>query len=251
MIDLYCFPPAFDLPSPGPFALKTEVHLKMMGLSYNKRFEGSADAPKGKLPYINDAGTIVADSTFIRRHLEERYETDLDAGFNGDQRALAWATEKLLEDQLYWAMVYTRWALDENFDKGPSHFFDRLPEDVQDQARQKQRRAVLGYLHGQGLGRHSLEEITELAKIGYAALARLLGDKPYLLGDKPCGVDASIFAQLASVLTPFFDSPVRDAVMQHAILVDYADRTMVSYFPEYAPARSASVNHPMRQGFAE
>jgi len=46
VIDLYCFPPALGLPSPDPFALKTEVHLKMMGFSYNKRVEGYADAPK-------------------------------------------------------------------------------------------------------------------------------------------------------------------------------------------------------------
>lgn len=236
MIDLYCFPSAFGLPSPGPFALKTEVHLKMLGLPYTHRFAGYADAPKGKLPYINDAGTIVADSTFIRLYLEKHYGMDLDAGFNEEQRAFAWAAERLVEDQLYWMMVYTRWAIDKNFDKGPSHFFDRLPEDIQDKARQKQRQAVLGYLHGQGLGRHSLEEITELAGIGYAALARLLGDKPYLLGDRPCGVDASVFAQLASVLTPFFDSPVRNAALRHANLVAYTDRMMTSYFPDYAPA---------------
>lgn len=231
MIELYCFSPAFGLPSPGPFALKTEVHLKMMGLPFTKQFEGYANAPKGKLPYIDDAGTVVADSAFIRLYLEKHYDRDLDAGFDKNQRASAWAVERLVEDQLYWALVYTRWAVDENFDKGPSHFFDHLPEAVQDIVRQKQRRAVLGYLQGQGLGRHSLAEITELVTIGYAALAQLLGDKPYLLGDHQCGVDASIFAQLASVLTPFFDSPVRDAASCHANLVAYTDRMMSLYFP--------------------
>ncbi len=238
MIDLYCFSPAFGLPSPGPFALKTEVHLKMMGLPFAKQFEGYANAPKGKLPYIDDAGTVVADSAFIRLYLEKRYRQDLDAGFDDDRRAVAWAAERLAEDQLYWAMVYTRWAIDENFDRGPSHFFNHLPGAAQDIARQKQRRAVLGYLQGQGMGRHSTAEITELVTIGYAALARLLGNKPYLLGDHPCGADASIFAQLASILTPFFDSPVRDAAVRHKNLVAYSDRMMAAYFPE---ARVASA----------
>lgn len=241
MIDLFCFPPAFGLPSPGPFAMKTEVHLQMMGLPYSKRFEGYADAPKGKLPYIKDDGVVIADSTFIRMHLEKRHGYDLDAGYDAEQRAVAWATERLLEDHLYWAMVHARWALDENFEKGPSHFFDHLPEDVQDDARQKQRQAVLGYLHGQGLGRHSPKEIAEVAAIGYQALARLIGDKPYLLGEKPCGVDASMFAQLASALTPFFDSPVRDAAAGHANLVAYADRMMAAHFSEYAPPWAATA----------
>lgn len=234
MIQLYCFPPAFGLPSPGPFAMKSEVHLMLAGLPYGKRFEGYAEAPKGKLPYMDDGGTVVADSAFIRLHIEKHHGFDFDEGFDDDQRALAWAAEKLAEDQLYWAMVYTRWAMDENFEKGPARFFDHLPDGVQDQAREKQRGAVLGYLHGQGLGRHRLDEIAELAAIGYASLARLLGDRPYLLGDRPCGADASIFAQLASVLTPFFDSPVRDEAARHKSLGAYADRMMATFYPDYA-----------------
>ena len=234
MIDLYCFPPAFDLPSPGPFALKTEVHLMMADLPYTKRFEGYADAPKGKLPYISDDGKIVADSAFIRLYLEQDHHVDFDGGFDADQRATAWAIERLVEDHLYWAMVFSRWAMDENFEKGPSHFFDHLPFGVQDQARQKQRRKVLDYLNGQGFGRHSLQDITELAAIGYASLARLLGDKPYILGERPCGADASIFGQLVSVLTPFFDSPIRDAAASHDNLLGYTDRMMAIHFPQFA-----------------
>jgi glutathione S-transferase len=234
VIVLYTFPPAFGLPSPGPFTMKTEVHLKMMGLPYEKRFEGYANAPKGKLPYIDDGGTVVADSTFIRLYLEEHYRFDLDAGFSAEQRARAWAIERLLEDQLYWALVFLRWAVEENFNKGPSHFFDRLPDDVREAARRKQRDAVLGYLHAQGLGRHSMAEIAKLARLGFTAVAELLGDKPYLLGDSPCGADASVFSQLASVLTPWFESPVRDAAYAHASLRDYSRRMMAAYFPEYA-----------------
>lgn len=82
VIKLYCFAPAFGLPSPGPFAIKTEVHLKMMRLPHVKRFAGYADAPRGKLPYIDDDGMVVADSpssacpspdcTWIIRHEEAK-----------------------------------------------------------------------------------------------------------------------------------------------------------------------------------
>ena len=234
MIVLYTFAPAFNLPGPGPFAMKTEVQLRMMNLPFEKRFEGYAGAPKGKLPYIVDGNAVVADSTFIRLYLEEQYKIDLDAGFDAKQRAQAWAIERLVEDQLYWATVYLRWAIDANFDKGPSHFFDRLPDDVRQGARQKQRDVVLGYLRAQGLGRHSLGEITRLSQVGYAALAELLGDQPYLLGDRPCGADASVFAQLASVLTAWFDSPLRDAAYRHPSLRAYSQRMMETYFPAYA-----------------
>ena len=233
MITLHGFAPAFGLPSPGPFDIKTEVQLKMLGLDYQKIFVGFAGAPKGKLPYIGDNGTVIADSAFIRLHLESKYPADLDSGLNDGERASAWAVERLVEDQLYWMMVHSRWAMDENFEKGPAHFFDHLPEPIQDQARQKQRSAVLGYLHGQGLGRHTLEEIGVLAQRGYWALSQLLGDKAFLMGAQPCGADASVFAQIASALSPHFESPVRAAAATHANVVDYAERMMAAYFPDF------------------
>ncbi len=213
--------------------MKTEVQLQMLGLDYRKTTDGRADAPKGKLPYIVDDGTIVADSTFIRFHLEKKYGLDLDHGLSDAQRASAWAAERLAEDQLYWGMVHSRWALDANFAKGPGHFFDHLPEPTQSQARAKQRAAVLGYLQGQGLGCHTPEEIGELMQRGYWALSQILGDNAFLAGPRPCGADASVFGQIVSALSPYFDSLVRDAVASHANLVGYSKRMMARYFPSF------------------
>jgi glutathione S-transferase len=231
VITLFGFAPAFGLPSPGPFDLKTEIHLQMMGLVYRKICDGRANAPKGKLPYIDDDGTLVADSTFIRLYLEKKYSKVLDADLDDGQRAIAWTVERLVEDSLYWAMVHSRWAVDANFAKGPAHFFDHLPDDIQEDARQKQRTAVLGNLQAQGIGRHTSAEIEILAQRGYSALATILGEKRFLVGDRPCGADASVVAQIASALSPCFDSPVRTAVAVHSNLVEYSRRMMAAYFP--------------------
>ena len=59
--------------------------------------------------------------------------------------------ERMLEDHLYWAIVHARWAIDENFWKGPSQFFGAAPADVK-----KERQAGMKQvLHGQGFGRHA------------------------------------------------------------------------------------------------
>jgi hypothetical protein len=42
----------------------------MANLPYRTDNSGFLRAPKGKLPYIDDDGEIVADSTFIRWHVE-------------------------------------------------------------------------------------------------------------------------------------------------------------------------------------
>src|SRR5205085_3417026 len=113
-ITLYAFGPALGLPDASPFVMKAEMLLKLAKLPYRSNTGGLRRAPKGKLPYIDDEGTIVADSTFIRLHLEERHGIDFDIGLTPAQRGIAWAFEKLCEDHLYWAVVRWRWLDERN-----------------------------------------------------------------------------------------------------------------------------------------
>ena len=73
MITLYTFGPAFGLPDPSPFVMKAQMLLKLAKLEYQANTKGFFRAPKGKLPFIDDNGTIVADSTLIRLHLEQKH----------------------------------------------------------------------------------------------------------------------------------------------------------------------------------
>jgi hypothetical protein len=123
MITLYTFGPAFGLPDPSPFVTKAEVLLKMAGLAYRIDNTGFRRSPKGKLPYIDDDGERIADSTFIRWHLENKYHIDFEKGLSAEQRAVGWAFEKMAEDNLYWARVEARWFDETNFAKGPREFF--------------------------------------------------------------------------------------------------------------------------------
>src|SRR5205823_7016158 len=95
MITLYTFGPAFGLPDPSPFVMKAEVLLKMAGLPYRTDDTGFRSAPKGKLPYIDDDGERIADSTFIRLHVEKKYGFDFDRGLDQEHRAVALAFDKL------------------------------------------------------------------------------------------------------------------------------------------------------------
>ncbi|HEY4125519.1 MAG TPA: glutathione S-transferase family protein, partial [Rhizomicrobium sp.] len=200
MMIFYGFGPAFGLPDPSPFVIKSEVQLKMAGVPYRFQRGAPPDAPKGKIPYIQVGAHRLGDSTFIRAHIEREHVFDFDHGLSAEQRAQAWAIERMLEDHLYFAIVNERWMDDENFAKGPSHFFDGLPAEVRDAARER----VRANLHGQGLGRHRVEEIEALGGKSLAALSTLLGEKTYLFGDTPCGADATAFAFTAAALTPFF-----------------------------------------------
>jgi|1186.fasta_scaffold18644_3 glutathione S-transferase len=232
MITLYTFGPAFGLPDPSPFVTKAEMLLKLASLPYRTEASMAAfrKAPKGKLPYIDDNGTIVADSTFIRWHIEKKYGFDFDAGYDVRERATAWAVEKMLEDHLYWAAVFERWMIDENFNRGPRRFFDKAPTPLRPLIIGIARWKVRRNLQGQGFGRHSPEEITALGIRSLHAIADILGDRPYLLGDKPCGADATVFAFMSGVLCPVFESPLRRAAEERTNLIAYRDRLRGQYY---------------------
>jgi glutathione S-transferase len=234
MITLSAFGPLWGTPDPSPFVLKTMVQLKMAGLDFETARLPPPEGPKGKVPFIIDGDQRIGDSTFIRDHLERTYGVDLDAGLSPRQKAIAWMVERVVEDHLYWGMVYFRWAVRENFDKGPAVFFTGAPDEVREGARE----GMVRTLHGQGFGRHAPEEVADLTARSVAALAELVGDGPYLSGQKPCGADATLFAGLAAVLSPHFDTPLRKAVEAHPKLVAYHDRMMQRFFPAGAPADS-------------
>lgn len=242
MITLYSFGPAFGLPDASPFVTKTEVLLKMAGLDYTAdNITMFKKAPKGKLPYIADDGEIIGDSTLIRWHLEKKYGFDFDRGLTREQRAIAWAFEKMLEDHLYWAVVHSRWLNDANFDKGPRTFFKGVPAPVRPIVLAMVRRQIRRALHGQGMGRHAEDEIVGLGTRSIDATADFLADKPFMMGDEPTGVDATAFAFMAGLLCPLFESPLRDAGERHDNLKRYVARMWARYYPERAEAATAAA----------
>jgi glutathione S-transferase len=239
MVTLYGSFPAFGLPQASPFVMKTEVQLKMADIPYRLERSAREDGPKGKVPYIVEAENRIGDSTFIRDHIERAYGVDLDRGLTADMRARGWAIERMLEDHLYWAIVHQRWMVDANFIAGPAHFFDTLPSGRREEVRTEARAKVAAALYGQGLGRHSPAEVVDLGCRSLAALATLIGNKPFLMGPAPSAVDATAFAMIAAATAPVFTTVLRDFAEDKANLMRYRDRLMGEYYPSYAARRAA------------
>lgn len=232
MIILRTFGPSFGLPDGSPFVIKAMLLLKLAGLPYKQVESLPSKESKGKLPCIDDEGLIVPDSTFIRFHIEKKYGFDFDAGLTPEQKATAWAIEKMCEEHLYLALLATRWLDDRNFAKGPAEFFKALPMPYRFIVQGMVRRKIRKTLKSQGFGRHTPAERDELAIADINALATLIGEKPFLMGDEPCGADASVFGFVAHWLVPQFTTAVRTAAKQHQNLVGYRDRILRQYFPD-------------------
>lgn len=239
MITLFSFGRAFGLPDVSPFVTKVEMYLRMAKLDYKLDNSGFRKAPKGKLPYINDGGKIVSDSTFIRFYLESKHGFDLDAELSPSEKAIAWAFEKMCEDHLYWAALDMRWNVDANYQRGAARFFKKIPFPVRPLIEKMVRGKVRNAVKNHGMGMHARSDIELLAARDIAAISDYLGDKKYFMGERATAADATIFPFVAAVLCPHFEGPMRTAAESHPNLRAYAKRMRQEYFPDLAEQKSA------------
>lgn len=237
MITLYTFGPAFGLPDMSPFVTKAEMLLKLAGLDYRTDSNGFSKAPKGKLPYIDDDGDVVADSAFIRRHIEQKYGIDFDRGLDAEQCATAWALERIFEDHIYWTFLHARWVDDTNFNRGPRVYFDRMPMPMRLIVPRIARRQLKAQIMGHGIGRHSDAEIVALGTRSLDAAADFLGHKNFMMRYEPSALDATAFAFLVGALCPVFETPLRTVVERHDNIKAYVGRMAERYYPEYTEIR--------------
>jgi glutathione S-transferase len=237
MIKLYQYNPTFGLPNASPFCLKLETYLRMAGLPYETpRFamREFSKAPKGKLPYIDDNGKIVADSTLIIDYLKTTYGTTyepaLDGWLNDEQLAIARAFQRLFEENLYWAVVYTRWVEPTGWATTKAAFFPDLPIPLKWFVPELGRRGLIKAMHGHGIGRHSEAEIMEIGKRDITAVADYLAEKPYFMGSQPCSFDATAYGFLANLIVAPIESPLKKHALQYPQLAAYCERMRKQYF---------------------
>ncbi len=233
MITFYQFPRLLGVPNMSPFCLKLETWLRMAELKYDiHEVADPRKAPKGKLPYINDDGTVIADTALIIDYLKKQYSVTLDQHLSVTDRAVAHAFGIMLEDHLYWALMYNRWV-DENWPKVRDTFFSALPAVIKSVVPLMAQKNMKDALDGHGMGRHSRDEIYEMANQDLKAVADYLADKPYLMGDQPCTVDATLFSFLCNIVDVPLRSPMKEYLLKCDNLKRYKERIGLQLFPEF------------------
>ena len=232
MIKLYQFAPAYGLPNASPFCMKVETYLRMAGLAYEcPRRASLSKAPKGKMPYIEDGDKRIADSSFIVEYLKQTYGENLDAHLSERERAVALAVQRLIEENLYWAAIYSRWVEDAGFKLTRHIFFAKMPPVLKRIVPHLARRGLRQEMHGHGMGRHSRDEIYAIGCRDIAALAHILGDQPYFMGAQPSSLDATAYAFLANLMWIPIESPLLDQAKKFPNLEAYCRRMKARYYP--------------------
>jgi hypothetical protein len=165
MIKLYGYGPAWDLPDCSPFVTKVDCYLRMTAQPYTlvpwRTLQDRQNAPKGKFPYIDDSGKKIADSAFILDYLKATYGDPLE-----EQRlpshdcAIAHSIRVMLEEHLYWVLVYTQWLEDVAWEAYKPVIFGNLSSTEQQMAAAQAQESVRSTLYTQGVGRHSRAEVS-------------------------------------------------------------------------------------------
>lgn len=235
MITLYQFNDSWGL-QPSPFCLKMGTWLRLSGLPYQvRRTVALSKAPTGKLPYIvTEDGQAIGDSGLIVDHLTRTAGVAIDDGLSDESLAVATAITRLAEDHLYFIGLYFRWVDDAGWAVVKPAFFGAMPPPLRAIIPAMLRRGVRRMLWKQGLGRHGRDTLAEMARTDLNALATVLGDKPFLLGDQPRTVDAVLYGQLANIAYPPVESPLKEALLEFPPLVAYCDRIRTQFWSDAA-----------------
>ncbi|CAI9724091.1 Hypothetical predicted protein [Octopus vulgaris] len=228
VIILHLIPRLKDTPNLSPFAVKLETYLRMTKLPYQVDYCFDM-SPKHKTPWITYNGEVVSDSQFIIEYLNEKFNIDLSSHLTDEQRGVARAMRKMLEEDLLWALALSRWVYgysDPSLRKvipAPRFFVWRI------------KRMLEKYAYGQGMGRHTPSEVEHIAMGDLKALSDFLGKKKFLMGVNPCETDCAVFGMMSSFEKmpdgSFFTKVLKDKLFPN--LDAYRERMKELYWPDW------------------
>ena len=217
VVVLHMFPRGRQSPNPSHYPLKLETFLRMTDIKYVPEFKKTQSA-KGKSPWMTFNGEDIADSQFCIEHLSKTLGKDLSSHLTSEEKAIARGMRAILEDHLYFCLVMERWAFT-NLDYIINEVFGALPVPgfVAKLFLKRVKPKVIAQAKGQGIGRHSKEEIRQLGIQNLKALSDFLGEKPYLMGNQPTEVDCVLFG----FITQFYCSTPSDSMYNKALRDDF------------------------------
>ena len=233
-IRLYAFGTGWGVPfeTAAPFPLKLATWLRMAGLPFDLIVANDpSKGPKGKSPWIELGDVRMGDSSLIIDYLSKRFDIDLDSHPDARQRALATTVQRMLEEHYHQCFEHQLF-----FGRGGEErlreFAAGVPIPMRWLVPTVLKRVFLKQLYERGMGRHAEEVIIEQGKSDIDALAELMGDQPYMLGDRPSSIDACVFGFLGVSLYVTGDNPLYRHLASSGNLVQYCERMRERYFPE-------------------
>ncbi len=209
MLTLYSYPDLFGVADNNPFGLKVYAFLRLCGLTFrHEHVFDASQAPRGQLPYLADDELAIGDSDAIIRHLASRYALTIDDGLTPSERDTNLMVNRLLDD-LYWVMSYSRWQDDRFWPLFRDALLRTHPE-VTAEAMEAARQYNFKRYYFQGIGRYPPDAAYERGIADLRVLSQLVPASGFVLGPKPCSIDAAIYGFTANIYFYDIDTPLKE-----------------------------------------
>ncbi|MCF6766106.1 glutathione S-transferase family protein [Thiotrichales bacterium 19S3-7] len=242
MMKLYQFPPIDNMPNLSPFCMKLESYLKAMEIPYQviETFD-PRKSPTGKIPFVEIDVHMIADSGLIISRLEAQSNSPMQAKLTTTEKATSLAFMRLMEEHLYWVILYSRWV----DDVGVSVWADKIQQAMGLSKIAFKlifsgvRKNIEKSLQAHGIGRHNKTDMYVLAQDDIKAIADFLGGRDFCFGNKPTLMDHCLYAFICSIICVDWDYPLKTFTLKCQNLIDHFDRMMVLYFPKFSLIRSS------------
>ena len=230
---VFVFSGGGGLPTTGPFALKLECWLRMAEIEYERVYEDDTrKGPKGKNPWIEIDGEPMGDTELIIERLGAAHDVDLNAHLTRREHAVGLATTRMLEEHLHQVLEWELFIHEAGWSWMAAMIDSSVPWGVRIVVKSAMRKHFRKQLNARGVARHTADEIAAMGRADLDALEVLLGDKTYLLGDRPSRFDASVFGLVAPLVFLPIDAPVMNHAKSLPAVREYCRRMMEEWFPE-------------------
>ena len=235
-IVLFQFPRSKTVANVSFFCLKVETFMRITSIPFQiEELFNPSKAPKGQLPFITHQERTIPDSSHILEYLKSKFSLTIDDDLIPEQIATGHAVSIMLEERLRWCIVYSRW-LDDRYAPAMQNIFSEfVPSPLKiifPLLCKQSRKRITKALDLNGIGKFTPAEIYTFGQQDLTALTTILGDKPYLFGDRPSSYDAVTYGFLANLIDVPIDCPLNTFARDHQTLRDYCQRMKNTYFSD-------------------
>ena len=233
MIELHQFPKLGDVPNSSPFCMKLESYLIAQKIPYQNFY--SADlrrSPTGKMPYIKKQDQFYSDSSFIIDLLEKESSAPMQQSLTALEKSQTLAYQRLCEEHLYWALVYSRWvdvSTDNNW-RSIVQEGTKLPKLLFGMIFKVMSKNAFRQTYEQGLGRLTKAQIYQKADDDLCALSEFLGQKNYFFNESPSLLDHIVYAVVANIEHTPWQSQLKQQLTKYPNLQAHSARMLKQVF---------------------
>ncbi|WP_019614829.1 glutathione S-transferase family protein [Psychromonas ossibalaenae] len=219
----------FDGINASPFCAKLELFLTYFKIPFKIEAALPMHGPHKKIPFVEYQGETLGDSELILQRLIKDYK--IEQGLTDMQISQGIAWQAMLEQHLYWIMVYNRWVPEQSWKILENAFFSQLRQPLRAIIARQSRKLAKKNLYAQGIGRFNLEQLLELAEQDLKALNVHLADNAFICGEVFSHFDLFAYALIKNINSCEINTPLSELSRQFKELCRYQQRVEAQLAP--------------------